>query len=79
VVGRVVDRVHADGVDAELLELRNVTLAAGDIGNGVLCIRSAAYSLLLGIMDSAGNDRTRLVVDTADVEALVASEESCVC
>lgn len=60
-VGRVVNRVDADGVDAELLELGNVTLAARGIGNRVLSIGCAAW----------------LVVDTADVETLIASKESC--
>jgi hypothetical protein len=60
VVGAVVDSVDADGVDAELLELLNVALAASLVGNGVLRIGGA----------------TGLVVDTADVETLVASKES---
>jgi hypothetical protein len=59
-VGRVVDSVHADGVDAEALELFNVTLAASDIGDGILRISGTTW----------------LVVDTTDVETLVASEES---
>jgi len=63
VVGAVVDSVDADGVDAELLELLNVALAASLVGDGVLCVGGA----------------TGLVVDTADVETLVASKESCRC
>lgn len=59
-VGAVVDSVDADGVDTELLELLNVALAARLVGNGVLCIGSA----------------TGLVVNTTDVETLVASKES---
>jgi hypothetical protein len=61
VVLGVVDGVDTDRVQAKLLELLDITLAAGAIGNGVLGVGSA----------------TGLVVDTADVEALVASEESC--
>jgi hypothetical protein len=79
VIGRVVDRVDTDGVDAELLELLNVTLATGDISDGILCIRSAAYLLSVLMLSSVVDERTGLVVDTADVEALVASEESCNC
>lgn len=60
-VGRVVDRVDADCVDAELRELCDVALAAGSVGNGVLGLRGA----------------TRLVVDTTNVETLVASKERC--
>lgn len=59
-VGAVVDSVDADSVDAEVLELLNVALAASLVGDGVLCIGSA----------------TGLVVNTADVETLVASKES---
>lgn len=36
VLSSVVDSVDTDGVDAELLELRNVALAAISVGNGVL-------------------------------------------
>jgi hypothetical protein len=79
VIGRVVDRVDTDGVDAELLELLNVALAAGDVGNGVLRIRRAACSLSVWMVISVWDERTWLVIDTADVEALVASEESCNC
>jgi hypothetical protein len=61
VVRSVVDGVHTDGVDAERLELLNVALATSSVGDWVLSIRCAA----------------RLVVDTTDVETLVASEESC--
>jgi hypothetical protein len=61
VVGRVVDGVDADSVDTELLELGDVTLAAVSVGDGVL-----------GVGRAAG-----LVVYTADVEAFVASKESC--
>lgn len=61
VVGGVVDSVHTDGVDAQLLELLDIALAPVDIGNGVLSVRGAAG----------------LVVNTANVEALVAGPESC--
>lgn len=60
-VGGVVDGVHADGVDAQLLELLNIALAAIDVGNGVLSIRGAAG----------------LVVNTTNVETLVAGPEGC--
>lgn len=60
-VGGVVDSVHANGVDAQLLELLNIALAAIDVGNGVLSIRGAAG----------------LVVNTADVETLVTGPEGC--
>lgn len=35
VVLGVVDRVHADGVQTQVLELLNVTLAGGRVGDGV--------------------------------------------
>lgn len=56
----VVDRVDTDGVDAQFLELGDIALAAVDIGDGVREIGGTA----------------RLVVKTANVEALVAFEES---
>jgi hypothetical protein len=59
VVGGVVDGVDADGVDAQLLELDDVSSAAALIGYGVCEVRAS----------------TGLVVDTADVEAVVALEE----
>jgi hypothetical protein len=46
VVASVVDGVDADGVDAELLELGNVTLAASSVGDGILCIRCATWRRL---------------------------------
>lgn len=61
VVGSVVDGVHADSVDCKLLEFGNVALAAICISNGVLSIGRATW----------------LVIDTADVEARIASKESC--
>ena len=60
-VGSVVDGVHANSVDAQLLELLDIALAAINVGNGVLSIRGAAG----------------LVVNTADVETLVAGPEGC--
>jgi len=59
VVCRVVDRVDADGVDAELDELSNVTRAGLDVGDGV---------------DEVGG-ATGLIVDAANIEALTSSEE----
>lgn len=59
-VGGVVDRVDTDGVDSQLLELGNVSLASRSVCNGVFGARRAS----------------RLVIDTTDVEALIASEES---
>jgi hypothetical protein len=61
VVGSVVDSVDADSVDTELLELGDVTLAAVCVCDGVLGLSRATW----------------LIVDTADVEAFVASKESC--
>lgn len=60
-VGGVVDGVDTDGVEAQLLELSDITLATFDVGNGILCVRSTAW----------------LVVDAADVETFVACEEGC--
>jgi hypothetical protein len=57
--GRVVDRVDTDGVDSELLELGDITLAAISIGNGIL----------------EGGRTARLVVNATDVEPLAAGEE----
>jgi hypothetical protein len=61
VIGSVVHSVHTNGVDAQLLELCDIALAAVDVGNGVLSIRGTAG----------------LVVDATDVETLVAGPESC--
>lgn len=61
VVGSVVHGVHTNGVDAQLLELYDVALAAVDVGNGVLGLRGA----------------TGLVVNTANVEAVVTGPEGC--
>jgi hypothetical protein len=60
VVGTVVHSVNTDRVDAELLEFGDIALAAILVGNGVLGVGSA----------------TRLIVNTTDVEALVAGPES---
>jgi hypothetical protein len=61
VVGGVVYSVHTDGVDAQLLELFDIALAAVDVGDGILRLRRAAG----------------LVVDTANVEAVFAGPEGC--
>jgi len=77
VIGSVVDGVHTDGVDAELLELRDVALATSYVGDGILCIGGATCSRsVLGAKQRVLH-HTWLVVDTADVETLVACEESC--
>ena len=55
----VVDRVHADGIESEILELLQVALASVGIGDGICQLGRAAG----------------LVVDAADVESLVALEE----
>lgn len=60
-VGGVVDGVDSHGVNAELLEVANITLAAGFIGNGV---------------DDLGGS-SGLVVNTTDVETVVSGEECC--
>lgn len=59
VVLGVVHRINTDGVQTQTLELLNVALAAVGVGDGVGQVTRA----------------TGLVVDTADVEALVALEE----
>jgi hypothetical protein len=60
VVGGVVYSVHTNSVDAQLLELFDIALAAVGVGDGVLSVRGAAG----------------LVVNTANVEALVTGPES---
>lgn len=59
VVGGVVNGVHTDGVETELLEVWDISLAAICICNRVCNIGRA----------------TRLIVDTSDVESVVAGEE----
>jgi hypothetical protein len=61
VIGCVVDGVDTDGIDAQFLELDDITLAAVGIGNGVGQIGGA----------------TRLVVNATDVESVIAGEECC--
>jgi hypothetical protein len=61
VVLGVVNGVDPNRVETELLELGDIALAALRVSNGVLGVGSS----------------TRLVVNAADIEALVASEESC--
>jgi hypothetical protein len=77
VVGSVVNSVDTDGVNTELLELGNVALTAGLVGNGILCIRCAAWSLSVRHLARVAAHLTGLVVDTTDVEALVALPEGC--
>lgn len=59
-IGLVVDGVNANNVDAELLEVLDITLADLGIGQRILVSGST----------------TRLVVDTSEVKALVTSPES---
>jgi hypothetical protein len=61
VVGGVVYGVDAHSVDAQLLELLDIALAAVDVGDGVLSLRGA----------------TGLVVNTADVETVFTGPEGC--
>lgn len=58
-VSSVVNSVDSNGVEAKLLEVLNVSLAAIGIGNGVCDIRRA----------------TRLIVDTSNVKSFAAGEE----
>ena len=55
----VVNRVHTDGVEAQLLELGDIALAHFGVGDGVGEVGGA----------------TRLVVETADVETFITLEE----
>lgn len=59
-VSRVVDSVDSDGVESELREVLDISLAASCICNGVGNVGGA----------------TRLVIDTSNVESVAASEES---
>jgi hypothetical protein len=65
VVGGVVNGVDTDGVDAELLEVLNIALASGLIGQ-----RVSNTGLGVGASGTAG-----LVVDTTDEESLIAGIE----
>ena len=56
----VVDGVDSNCIDAQLLEFRDVSLAAVDVGNGIGHVGGA----------------TGLVVDATNVETVVASKES---
>lgn len=58
-VGAVVDRVHTDGIDSQLLELFHIPHTPFGVGDGVDGCRRAAG----------------LVVEAFDVEAVVAGEE----
>lgn len=60
-VGAVVYGVHTDSVDAQLLELLDIALATVNVGDRVLSLRGA----------------TGLVVNTADVEAVLTGPEGC--
>jgi hypothetical protein len=60
VIGLVVDSVDANNVDAELLEVLDITLANIGIGERILVSRGT----------------TGLVVDTSEVESVLASPES---
>lgn len=57
----VVDSIDTDNIDAKVLEVRDVSLTGLGIGQGVRGARRT----------------TRLVVDTAKIEALAISPESC--
>ena len=59
-VGGVVDSVHTNGVDAQLGEFLDVSVAARFISNGISNVRGA----------------TRLVIDTTDVESVAIGKES---
>lgn len=59
-VGSVIHGVDTDRIDTQLLELGDVTLANSGVCNGVLCLGRT----------------TGLVVDPANVETIVAGEES---
>jgi len=60
VIGLVIDGVNTNNVDAELLEVLDITLADLGVGQRILISGST----------------TRLVVDTSEVKALIASPES---
>jgi hypothetical protein len=60
VISLVVDSVDANNVDAELLEVLDITLANIGIGERILVSRGT----------------TGLVVDTSEVESVLASPES---
>jgi hypothetical protein len=76
--GGVVDGINTDSVDAEALELLDVAFATSNIGNGVLSIGCATWSKSDQVIAGLWIVRTWLVVDTTNVEALIASEESCI-
>lgn len=61
VVCGVVNSINTDGVDTQLLELRDVPTATALIRNGVSEIRAA----------------TRLIVNATNVEAVTSLEEGC--
>jgi hypothetical protein len=59
-ISSVVDRIDSDGIDAQLLEFLEISLAS-------LCVSDR--------VNNVGRS-TRLVVNTTDVEALISSKES---
>jgi hypothetical protein len=61
VLGRVVDSVNTDSIDAQLLELDDISLAAIGIGDGISQVGGA----------------TGLIVDATDIESVIACEECC--
>jgi len=61
VVQGIVDHVNTDSVDAQLLELRNITLADGGFGERIF----------------VGGGTTGLIIDAADIESIFAGPESC--
>ena len=67
-VRRIVYSVDTNSVDAELLEVLNVSLATLGISDWVGCTVSANCS----------GGATRLIIHTADIEAVLASEERCI-
>jgi hypothetical protein len=61
VVLAVVDRVHTNSIDAQLLELGDIALANAGVGQRICVRRGAAW----------------LIVYTADIEARAALPERC--
>ena len=55
----VVDGVDTDSIDAQLLELGDVPLAASRVGNGIGRVGGT----------------TRLIIDTTDVKSIISGEE----
>jgi hypothetical protein len=78
VVLGVVDRVDTDGVDSKILEVGNVALQAVNVEERVLSISRTTCRVLTNAVPSllCYVQRTWLVGNTANVETLIASEES---